>query len=48
MRRRRGLTEDRSLHIPLTDNVVLDLWAGEQESRVRARSTPTSRDMAQT
>ena len=47
MRRSRELTEDRRLCIPLAGNVVLDLWVGERGSRVRAKSTPTSRGLAQ-
>ena len=48
IRRSRELTEDRRLYIPLAGNVVLDLWVGEQGIRVHARSTPTSRSVAQT
>ena len=36
---KRELTEDRHLYIPLADNAVLDLWAGGQGIRARARST---------
>jgi hypothetical protein len=46
MRRIRELTEDRHLYIPLEGSVVLDLWVGEQGSRIRTRSTPTSRGVS--
>ena len=48
VRRSRELTEDMRLYIPLAGNVVLDLWVWEQGIRVHARSTPTSRGIAQT